>query len=115
MDEWIGLTKALCDESRVRVLMFLHDGELCACHIIDMLKLAPSTVSAHMAILHRAGLVEVRKEGRWRHFRLARKSQSPLARKLLGLARKALLDDARVARDQKRLKTVLRESESLTV
>ena len=115
MDEWISLTKAISDESRVRTLLFLQEGELCACRIIEMLELAPSTVSSHMAILQRAGLVEVRKEGRWRHFRLARKSASPLVQRLLGLARKTLWDDARVAEDRERLQAILDESQPCAV
>lgn len=71
MDEWLESAKALSDQNRVRVLLLLQEGELCACHLIRFLGLAPSTVSAHMAILRRAGLVEVRKDGRWRHYRLA--------------------------------------------
>jgi len=51
--------------------MMLSGGELCACQIIEMLGLAPSTVSKHMSILRQAGLVETRKEGRWIYYRLA--------------------------------------------
>lgn len=49
----------------------LHAGELCLCDLTAGLDLAPSTVSNHMALLKRAGLVETRKDGRWMHFRLS--------------------------------------------
>ena len=69
------------DENRVRVLLFLRDGkELCLCQIVEMLGLAPSTVSKHMAILHQAGLVESRKEGRWIYYRLPASGASLSAR-----------------------------------
>jgi ArsR family transcriptional regulator len=65
MQAAIDIAKALSDASRVRTLMFLRGGELCVCQIIEMLGLAPSTVSRHMNVLQRAGLVRARKQGRW--------------------------------------------------
>ena len=71
MREFMAAAKALADENRVRVLLFLRGGkELCLCQIVEMLGLAPSTVSKHMAVLYQAGLVESRKEGRWIYYRL---------------------------------------------
>jgi len=67
----VAITKALADESRLRVLWALKDGELCACHIVAILALAPSTVSKHMSILRTARLVDGRKAGRWMYYRLA--------------------------------------------
>jgi ArsR family transcriptional regulator, arsenate/arsenite/antimonite-responsive transcriptional repressor len=71
MIEILNITKALSDENRIRALMMLVGGELCVCQIIEMLGLAPSTVSKHMSILKQAGLVVTRKEGRWIYYRLA--------------------------------------------
>lgn len=115
MDEWIRLAKALSDENRLRALMALDRGELCACRIIEMLDVAPSTLSAHMAVLQRAGLVNVRKEGRWRHYRLAGRKASPLARKLLKLARKDMETDPRVVEDGRRLRAILAAVDSCAV
>ena len=56
----LAITKALSDANRVRVLMGLTTGELCVCQIIEMLSLAPSTVSKHMSVLRQARLVESR-------------------------------------------------------
>ena len=71
MDHFIETTKALADPNRVRTLMALRERELCVCRIIELLQLAPSTVSKHLTILKRAGLIESRKEGRWMHYRLS--------------------------------------------
>ena len=70
MRKFIGTTKALADPNRVRALMALRGRELCVCRIIELLQLAPSTVSKHLSILKQAGLIEGRKEGRWMHYRL---------------------------------------------
>jgi DNA-binding transcriptional ArsR family regulator len=63
--------KALSDENRVRALLALHQQELCVCQIVEMLDLAPSTVSKHMSILKNAGLVLASKRGRWVYYRLS--------------------------------------------
>ncbi len=64
--------KALSDESRLRAFIALRHHELCVCQIIELLQLAPSTVSKHMSILKQAGLVESRKKGRWIHYHIAK-------------------------------------------
>ncbi|NIM52202.1 MAG: metalloregulator ArsR/SmtB family transcription factor [Gemmatimonadales bacterium] len=63
--------KALGHPARLRILAMLRSGELCACQITAVLELAPSTVSAHLAELRRAGVVTERKDGRWVHYQIA--------------------------------------------
>ena len=70
MFTFLNITRALSDENRVRVLMMLSQGELCVCQLIEMLGLAPSTVSKHMSILRQARLVQARKKGKWMYYRL---------------------------------------------
>ena len=107
MREVLAITKALSDENRVRALIFLKEGELCLCQIIEMLELAPSTVSKHMAILHGAGLVEARKEGRWMFYRLPDKKEvSAQVAAALHWVRASLADDRQVREDARRLKAV---------
>jgi len=62
---------AFADETRLRILHLLTRGELCVCDIHDTLKLPQSKVSRHLAYLRESGLVEVRKEGLWKHYSLA--------------------------------------------
>jgi ArsR family transcriptional regulator len=84
----------------------LRDGELCVCQIIEMLGLAPSTVSEHMAVLQRAGLVEVRKEGRWMFYSLANKRAPKAARDALEWLERSLRHDERVRQDTRRLRKI---------
>ena len=109
MREFLNITKALSDESRVRVLMFLQDGELCVCQIIEMLGLAPSTVSKHMAILVQAGLVECRKSGKWHYYRLPEKEASESVQETLKWIQSALHKSPVVTADTKRLKVVVKK------
>ena len=65
MLEFMHITKALADENRIRILLALHQkGELCVCHLIDLLELAPSTVSKHLFLLKNTRLIVARKDGR---------------------------------------------------
>ena len=72
MHEPLSIAKALADSNRMRVLVVLmvHE-ELCVCQITALLGLATATVSRHMSVLHGAGLVRSRKEGRWVYYRLS--------------------------------------------
>lgn len=70
MRELLAITKALSDESRLRALVSIRDGELCLCQIIQVLGLSPATVSKHMDVLERAGLVRRRRQGKWRYYSL---------------------------------------------
>ena len=70
MRDFITVTKALADENRVRMLLALRQKELCLCQIIELVGLAPSTVSKHMSILKQSRLVDSRKDGRWMYYRL---------------------------------------------
>lgn len=71
MRRMVVVAKALGDESRLRALVALEGGELCLCQLIELLGLAPSTVSKHLTVLQAARLVERRKQGRWAFYRLA--------------------------------------------
>ena len=71
MRNLMSVIKALADENRLRILGAVEGRELCVCQIVELLGLAQSTVSKHLAILHQARLVDGRKEGRWMFYRAA--------------------------------------------
>ena len=110
MKEVADIAKALADGSRTRVLLFLRAGELCVCQIVEMLQLAPSTVSKHLDVLHRAGLVESRKEGRWVYYRLPGRHASPCVRAVIRWLLESLRDDPQIAWDARQVKAVCRMS-----
>ena len=107
--QYVAITKALSDASRVRMLCALRAGELCVCQLIELLQLAPSTVSKHLSVLHQAGLVESRKDGRWVYYRLPREAASDVASRMAKEALRALAESADVTADDKRLQSI-RES-----
>jgi len=96
------LFKALGDETRLRIVALLAHGELCVCHLEETLQLSQPKVSRHLAILRRAGLVDVRREGRWMFYTVAA-PPSPLHRTLLRCMRGCLGDVDELAADRARL------------
>jgi DNA-binding transcriptional ArsR family regulator len=99
----LPITRSLGDPTRLRALLALEHGELCLCQIIELLQLAPSTVSKHMNLLHDAGLVARRKDGRWAYYRLADPPADHPAREPLRWILNALTDDPTIADDRARL------------
>jgi ArsR family transcriptional regulator len=69
LDQARRIGRALADPGRLRILAALGRGELCVCHLVELLGLDQSTVSRHVAVLRDAGLVRQRREGRWVHYR----------------------------------------------
>ncbi len=110
MKDFMSVAKALADENRVRALMFLRAGELCVCQIIEMLGLAPSTVSKHLTILHQAGLIESRKDGRWIYYRLAERGAPAAVRGAIRWVREALDAEPRIIADGRLLRRVQKRS-----
>lgn len=107
MRDLLAVVKALADETRMRIVTALDGHELCVCQIVELLELAPSTVSKHMSILKQARLVQSRKEGRWMHYRLAEKDAPPEVSEALAWVLNSLAGDAQVREDNGRLKEIL--------
>jgi ArsR family transcriptional regulator len=114
MFEFMNITKALADENRVRILMALNGREeLCVCQLIDMLKLAPSTVSKHLFILRNARLVNGRKQGRWMYYRLNTDGAPSVVTGALKWATRSVNEDPLIQQDDERLSEILSEPATL--
>ena len=108
MRDFMNITKALADETRVRVLLALRDGELCVCQITELFGFAPSTVSKHLSILHHAGLILSRKTERWVYYRLPDRSAPGVVREALEWVRKSVAKSDEGISDTKKLKAILK-------
>lgn len=105
----IDITKALADENRIRALGALEHQELCVCQIIELLGLAPSTVSKHLAILRQAGLVTSRKDGRWIYFQRAQQGAGQEVLDTLDWLYGQLARTPGHRNDQKKLRLILKQ------
>jgi ArsR family transcriptional regulator, arsenate/arsenite/antimonite-responsive transcriptional repressor len=70
--------KAIADPTRLKILRLLKQRNacsldksegLCACDIEEQVRLSQSTVSHHMSVLTKAGLVDAKKLGLWMWYR----------------------------------------------
>ena len=66
-EELAGAFKVLADPVRLRLLSLIaaHEGETCACELVDVLDRSQPTISHHLSVLHDAGLLSREKRGRW--------------------------------------------------
>jgi ArsR family transcriptional regulator, arsenate/arsenite/antimonite-responsive transcriptional repressor len=84
----VSALKAVADPARLKILRLLKQkGQcsigkgvgMCACDVQDHVTLSQPTISHHMAILRKAGLVVAEKHGLWMWYRRNEKSIKELA------------------------------------
>jgi ArsR family transcriptional regulator len=97
------LLRALADRTRLRLINLMGEAELCVCYFVEVLETNQPKISRHLAYLRRAGVVTVRREGLWMHYRMAVPPDSHAAR-ILQEVRASLADDPEMQRDRERLK-----------
>ena len=71
MKKSLKIFKALCDETRLKIVESLLDGEKCVCEIVPLTKRAQSTVSIQLSKLESLGIVESRREGKSIYYRIS--------------------------------------------
>ena len=62
--------RALGDETRWRIVRLVADRALCVCELADILEMPQSSVSSHVQIIRKAGLLESERCGKWTYFRI---------------------------------------------
>lgn len=68
------LYKGLADESRLKILFLLDDlNEACVRDIQQVLRVPQPTVSRHLGLLKRMGLVDNHRRGKWNYYYVVRK------------------------------------------
>jgi len=100
------LFAALADPTRLRLLHLLQqEKELCVCDLGAALDVPQPTASRHLGALRRAGLVEVRREGRWKFYALA-PARDAARRGLLRCLRVCLAGAEGLDADRERLRSL---------
>lgn len=107
MDQTVQLFKALADETRLRILNLLKEGELCVCDIMAILAVPQSRASRHLAYLRNAGLVSDRREGLWMHYSLVQ-SNGALHRRVLEMLAESEEEIPNAAADRDALEDLTR-------
>ncbi|HEV8427836.1 MAG TPA: metalloregulator ArsR/SmtB family transcription factor [Pyrinomonadaceae bacterium] len=94
--------RALADRTRLRLLNLMQTDEVCVCFFVEILKTNQPKISRHLAYLRRAGIVGVRREGPWMHYRIVEPADADAAR-VLQEVMSWLAKDLEMQRDRERL------------
>jgi ArsR family transcriptional regulator len=94
--------RALADRTRLRLLNLLRGDEVCVCFFVEILKTNQPKISRHLAYLRRAGIVGVRRDGQWMHYRIVEPEDANAARVLKDVLA-WLANDQEMQRDRARL------------
>lgn len=94
--------KAIDHPLRIRALAVLREGELCVCELIELLGLAPSTISKHMSVIADAGLVDRRRDGRWTYYSIPKDPEPPIGQ-AVELVMTLVDDDPVVTEDRRNI------------
>ncbi|MCX7816766.1 MAG: metalloregulator ArsR/SmtB family transcription factor [Syntrophales bacterium] len=93
MNEFLKVIRALADKNRLKILKLLEDRELCVCEMQALLGIAQPTVSKHLKVLEKVGLVQKRKDGLWVNYTLNRESKDPYIAIAINLMKDSLNED----------------------
>jgi ArsR family transcriptional regulator len=101
MRNLIKATKALSDETRLRILNLLMERECCVCEVMQALEISQSTASRGLIALYDAGFLKLRREALWSFYSI--NDSEEFHAELVNSVRKALKDNEVVQADRERL------------
>lgn len=110
MEQWVQLFKALSDETRLRIVALLTQGELCVCDLMDVLEEPQSKISRHLGYLKHSGLTYSKRVGVWMHYGL-REGADERSDQLVCFLREELLTLSQSRKDIDRLRQLKRRGE----
>ncbi len=98
MKNIVTFSRALADPTRWRIIRLVLGEALCICELADILEMPQSSVSSHVQIIRKAGMLESEKCEKWTYFRI-----EPEYRELIGTLEKFFdSDDAVLKTDAAR-------------
>lgn len=65
-----AIFKALSEESRLRILSLLLNGDMCVCELEKCLDLKQSNLSRHLSALKNSGLLDSYKNAQWVFYKI---------------------------------------------
>lgn len=72
MSDPVTFFRAVADETRWRIVRLVMHRALCVCELADILEMPQSSVSSHVQIIRKAGMLESETCGKWTYFRIER-------------------------------------------
>lgn len=86
MADFLGIIKALADETRLNILSLLLTHDFCVGALAKRLDISEAAVSQHLQVLRKVGVVKGEKRGYYTHYRVDRKILKNTAENLLEIA-----------------------------
>ena len=83
MENLLAVLKALSDETRLRIINLLYNGELCVCDIMEVLQVTQAKASRHLIYMKNAGLVKDRRAAQWAWYALVKDERLQFIDKLV--------------------------------
>ncbi|HWB02216.1 MAG TPA: metalloregulator ArsR/SmtB family transcription factor [Verrucomicrobiales bacterium] len=71
MQSLVLFAHALADETRWRILRLVSEEALCVCELADILQMPQSSVSSHLQVIRKAGLLDSERCEKWIYYRLS--------------------------------------------
>lgn len=99
---------AFSEEIRVRIILLLKDSAICVTCLTDIISLPQSTISRHLALLRRTGVVEMTKDRLHCYYTVNRKDPfGSLKKGIVKTFYRSLKDKEPFKADFKRLRMVM--------
>lgn len=108
MREIVKASKALSDETRLRMLNLLMEEECCVCEVMQVLEISQPRASRNLSALYDAGFLKLRHHGLWSLYSIDKEGLKEYSVDLIEAVRKALEGNETALLDRQRLKSAER-------
>lgn len=107
MRELVRASKALSDETRIRMLKLLLEKDICVCEMQEIISISHSQVSRNLKILADAGFLKRWREGKCVVYEADRTNSNRYCWALLDVLADSFNDNEVVSRDRGKLQQVI--------
>ncbi len=108
MRNLIKATKALSNETRLRILNLLLERECCVCEVMQALDISQTRASRNLGILQDAGFLRARRDGFWIVYSVDWQTTNHYATALAKLLKDSPISNKILVQDKERLKKTTR-------
>lgn len=71
MRDVVTFAHALADGTRWRIIQLIFNEPMCVCELADILKMPQSSVSSHVQVIRKSGMLASERCGKWVYYRLS--------------------------------------------
>ena len=68
--ELVKIFKALCNETRLKIIKQLLDGEKCVCEMVSSINRSQPNISIQLSRLENIGIIESRRDGKKVYYKI---------------------------------------------